>query len=389
MDSEESTSEEISFDDIYCELDPGEFILNKYVIVNKLGQGTFCTVYSCKDVDSKFHAVKIYNPGDDNIRYYDKEYISIKKITDSTEGLINRYAITLRDYGVIISYDDAYKRSFLYPCIITELCSGSLGDVLESYKKSDVKTELPSNISIEMANNLIRQIFECLAYIHGKNITNNDIRPENFLVRNVDNSLQVILGDFNSATETGTQLDYCAGTLQYRAPEIMFGASFGPGCDIWSAGCCVFEIITGKVLFDVSLPDVAETAIENCIDHNNLEIKNFFRRKIRITIPECGDKIGTECFCHEYENSIVLYGIRLLLGKPPYEYLNNKNYYNDNNRLKFFDHNKNHISIGELLAEHNLPADYLEYIKNILNDILRYRVKNRLNAVQILEKYFI
>jgi serine/threonine protein kinase len=39
-------------------------------------------------------------------------------------------------------------------------------------------------------------------------------------------------------------------TLWYRAPEIMFGDDcYGTGLDIWSTGCIMVELFTGKPLF--------------------------------------------------------------------------------------------------------------------------------------------
>jgi serine/threonine-protein kinase PRP4 len=35
----------------------------------------------------------------------------------------------------------------------------------------------------------------------------------------------------------------------YRAPEIILGLSYGPPIDMWSLGCCLFELYTGKVAF--------------------------------------------------------------------------------------------------------------------------------------------
>ena len=40
-------------------------------------------------------------------------------------------------------------------------------------------------------------------------------------------------------------------TRQYRCPEVILGARWGPSADIWSVACVVFELITGgDYLFD-------------------------------------------------------------------------------------------------------------------------------------------
>lgn len=41
-------------------------------------------------------------------------------------------------------------------------------------------------------------------------------------------------------------------TRQYRSPEVLLGQQYCTSADIWSAGCCIFELLTGDLLFDPS-----------------------------------------------------------------------------------------------------------------------------------------
>ncbi|KAJ1478931.1 kinase-like domain-containing protein, partial [Baffinella frigidus] len=39
-------------------------------------------------------------------------------------------------------------------------------------------------------------------------------------------------------------------TVEYRSPEVVLGAGYGPSADLWSLACTLFELITGEYLFD-------------------------------------------------------------------------------------------------------------------------------------------
>lgn len=39
-------------------------------------------------------------------------------------------------------------------------------------------------------------------------------------------------------------------TRQYRSPEVILGAKWGPSTDVWSVACMTFELITSDYLFD-------------------------------------------------------------------------------------------------------------------------------------------
>ena len=55
--------------------------------------------------------------------------------------------------------------------------------------------------------------------------------------------------------ESGKRKEFCGlterwGTPMFYAPELIQG-TYGPQVDIWSAGCVLFEMLTGEVAFDV------------------------------------------------------------------------------------------------------------------------------------------
>ena len=51
----------------------------------------------------------------------------------------------------------------------------------------------------------------------------------------------------HSGTRTGEFADSPKrGSLFFMAPEVLAGDAFGRASDIWSFGCCVIEMATGK-----------------------------------------------------------------------------------------------------------------------------------------------
>ena len=46
----------------------------------------------------------------------------------------------------------------------------------------------------------------------------------------------------------------CLQSRSYRSPEVILGAPYDQKIDIWSLGCILAELCTGRVLFQVRMP---------------------------------------------------------------------------------------------------------------------------------------
>ncbi|ULT96662.1 hypothetical protein L3Y34_004900 [Caenorhabditis briggsae] len=94
---------------------------------------------------------------------------------------------------------------------------------------------------------LVYQILRGLKYIHSADIIHRDLKPSNIAV-NEDCELKIL--DFGLARQTDSEMTGYVATRWYRAPEIMLNwMHYTQTVDIWSVGCILAELITGKTLF--------------------------------------------------------------------------------------------------------------------------------------------
>lgn len=68
------------------------------------------------------------------------------------------------------------------------------------------------------------------------------------MLKSPDNDHDIKLIDFGIATFCkGPKLKERIGTLHYAAPEILAMKAYGKKVDIWSLGCILFALLTGKL----------------------------------------------------------------------------------------------------------------------------------------------
>ncbi len=115
----------------------------------------------------------------------------------------------------------------------------------------------------EEARLIALQAARALEHAHTQGVVHRDIKPANFLVTRKGDTLVVKMSDFGLARETSeeearvTRDGHTVGTIDYMAPEQARDCgSADCRSDVYSLGCTVFHMLTGKAPFPVgSIPE--------------------------------------------------------------------------------------------------------------------------------------
>lgn len=103
-------------------------------------------------------------------------------------------------------------------------------------------------LSPTIIRKLAAQILQALRLIDRYKIIHCDLKPENILLKSITStSLKVI--DFGSACFYEKRMYTYIQSRFYRAPEILLGLSYTTAIDMWSFGCILVELFTGKPIF--------------------------------------------------------------------------------------------------------------------------------------------
>ncbi|KAI8117611.1 mitogen-activated protein kinase p38b [Lucilia cuprina] len=120
--------------------------------------------------------------------------------------------------------------------MVTHLMDADLNNIIRTQKLSDDHVQF-----------LVYQILRGLKYIHSAGIIHRDLKPSNIAV-NEDCELRIL--DFGLARPAESEMTGYVATRWYRAPEIMLNwMHYNQTVDIWSVGCIMAELLTGRTLF--------------------------------------------------------------------------------------------------------------------------------------------
>jgi hypothetical protein len=212
----------------------------RYLIRRRLGQGGMGTVYLAHDTVLDLEvALKVPRPaGDSSPDFVGRFYREA------------RAAAALRHPNLCRVYD-AGQVNGVHFLAMDYVAGTPLSELIRS------RGPWPEGEAVALA----RRVALALDAAHVKEVVHRDLKPANVLVRADGEPVVVDFGLARRAapgdarlTQSGTVL----GTPGYMPPEVVRGdvSSHGPACDVYSLGVVLYELLTGRLPFEGSPPEV-------------------------------------------------------------------------------------------------------------------------------------
>ncbi|XP_077495187.1 p38b MAP kinase isoform X1 [Amblyomma americanum] len=228
----------------------------RYTNLSPIGVGAYGQVCSALDKERKHKvAIKKLSRPFQSAIHAKRTYRELRLLKhmdhENVIGLLDVFtpSTTLEDFH------DVY--------LVNHLMGSDLNNIIRTQRLSDDHVQF-----------LVYQILRGLKYIHSAGIIHRDLKPSNIAV-NEDCELKVSafsaaaavkrvqlprpcselwkgewILDFGLARHAEVEMTGYVATRWYRAPEIMLNwMHYNQTVDIWSVGCIMAELITGKTLF--------------------------------------------------------------------------------------------------------------------------------------------
>ncbi|KAJ5514483.1 hypothetical protein N7463_004035 [Penicillium fimorum] len=244
--------------------------LERWILVEKMGDGAFSNVYRAKDTTTEYGEVAI-------------------KVVRKFEMNSNQRANILKEVQIMRNLDHPnivklidFSESRQYYYIVLELCPG--GELFHQIVRLTYFSE-------DLSRHVIRQVAEAIEYLHETSgVVHRDIKPENLLfyptpyvpsknpkpqqpgdedkedegefipgvgaggigkIKLADFGLSKVIWDSQTMTP--------CGTVGYTAPEIVKDERYSKSVDMWAMGCVLYTLLCGfPPFYDESIQVLTE-----------------------------------------------------------------------------------------------------------------------------------
>jgi serine/threonine-protein kinase len=226
-------------------LKTGEILDGKYEILGKLGEGGMGEVYRARHVHlDEVRIIKLMKPGafDDNTQQ--------RRFAEEA-----RLATVVRHPNVAALYDFARLPSGAF-YMVWEFIDGAT--LLQRVRRGG---KIPPEEAIDIA----LQVLSGLAEIHRAGVVHRDLSPDNIMMVEKDGFRRVKIIDLGIAKRVAekrlgmTATGMFLGKVRYCSPEqagaLHEGETLDGRSDIYSFGAVLYEMLSGKPLFESPTPE--------------------------------------------------------------------------------------------------------------------------------------
>ncbi|CAF1487765.1 unnamed protein product, partial [Didymodactylos carnosus] len=199
-----------------------------------VGHGAYGTVWSYLTLTGRMIAVKEIELDESNSERVREDYESVREEVNILRGLDHPYIVKF--LGISL------EETHLVKIFMEYLPNGTIEHLLQLF----------GPFHVDVLKKYTRQIVEGVAYLHENNVVHRDIKGKNIML-DINGNIKLI--DFgcakrlkkNQNTHSVRQiLKSMKGTANWMAPEVISETGHGKKADIWSIGCTMCEMATGK-----------------------------------------------------------------------------------------------------------------------------------------------
>ena len=220
-------------------LKAGELVHDRFEVLSLLGEGGMGVIYKVRDVHvDRVVALKMLHP---HLNLDQHTLLRFQREAQTVARLDHPNIVKMLEFS--FSAEGT-------PYIVMEYVQG---ESLESVLASE------GTLSAERIQFIAARICLALEHAHERNILHRDIKPSNILIETCSTGENVRLLDFGMAKlldtrQELTQAGLVFGTPLYMSPEQCDGRRCDRTSDLYSLGCCIYEMLTGTPPFVGSTP---------------------------------------------------------------------------------------------------------------------------------------
>ena len=270
------------------EIDNKSLLNDNFVSLSKFKPGEMIQ----KDLFSKVYKIISKENGDVYLCKISRYKISDKD-TDLTQEIDLISHLDHPSLLKFIGYSPTNFKNEQKLAIISEFVeNGSLRQILDNERKGTK----PQNWTNTKKLIVLFGIAAGMSYLHSKNITFRDLRPENIFL---DRNYYPKIGDteiFNqcclSVSKSFQSTSGIDNSLVYSAPETLQSNEYTQKSNVYSYSMIAYEIVSCIIPFD---------NLKNKNDFINTVVTNYDLPKFSETIPKCYQELIETCWSHNSE----------------------------------------------------------------------------------------